>query len=797
MSDTSNALAEIGPAGVEPADNGMDEAVDLPRDAAPWKKAIDDATKYFEGYQDHCDNIDKVYADLEALAGSSSDRELQIFWANMEVMAPTVYSRPPVPVVQPRHRRRDELARKAADVLERSLITDFDLDDVDSTIREVRNDLLHGARGVPWLRYDDSEGFQRVLAEHVDRRDFLHEPARKWKEVGWVARRSYLTVQKGVQRFGPAFLDIELEERGADPSAEDRDSHYPGEKKGMVWEIWHKVRGVVAWYAPGAEELLDIRQPHLRLDGFFPCPRPAFGTLERRKLIPVPDFLFYKDQIEEINELTTRISSLAESLRLRGFYPSGAGDLTEAVEAALDMADQGKVLVGVSNFAALGDRTLKDAIVWLPIDMVATVMRECIDLRRQLIEDVYQITGLSDIMRGSTEATETLGAQQLKAQFGATRIREKQGEIARIARDITRMKGEIMAETFEAETFTALAQIDDIPTAEQLNQQITGIQQKLMAARNDPQLMQAAAQNPQVVQQIRQQADQQIAQIKATITMEHIVELLRQDRIRPFTLDIETDSTIQPDEQAEKERRTEFLTAVGGFITQAQPILQAFPQGAPFVAEALKFAAGGFRAGRRIDEVIDELAETLRELPQQDQGPSPEELELQLKQAAEAAKQKLEEQRFQMEKGKAAKELELEERRLQLEERRVVSEEENREFERVDRAETREIEQRNRAEDKAGEREMEYLRSGLPDGYVVEQRDAILKEVKETAEDMERAVAAAVEGQQAQINQLMQAIEKLTQAVMAPKRLVRDQSGRPIGVEPTPPGSEGEGNGSA
>ena len=57
-------------------------------------------------------------------------------------------------------------------------------------------------------------------------------------------------------------------------------------------------------------------------------------------------------------------------------------------------------------------------------------------LRKQIIEDIYQIMGMSDIMRGATDPNETLGAQQLKTQYGSTRIRDKQQEMVRLARDL-------------------------------------------------------------------------------------------------------------------------------------------------------------------------------------------------------------------------------------------------------------------------------------------------------------------------------------------------------------------------
>ena len=36
-----------------------------------------------------------------------------------------------------------------------------------------------------------------------------------------------------------------------------------------------------------------------------------------------------------INELTARISSLSESLKLKGFYPGGASDVVDAIETVL------------------------------------------------------------------------------------------------------------------------------------------------------------------------------------------------------------------------------------------------------------------------------------------------------------------------------------------------------------------------------------------------------------------------------------------------------------------------------
>jgi hypothetical protein len=599
-------MDDINEAPTGEAAPAADPMADFPRDAKPWLDLIKDGTQCFQAYQDKCDNIDKLYANLEKLAAVRADREFQIFWANLEVLKPSIYARPPVPVVVPRFKDTAELPRQASEVLERTLCTSFDLEDIDSTMRAIRDDMAINARGVVWLRYEAEQIAEGQLKEkacydHIDRKDFLHEPARKWKEVGWVAKRDWLNREDGVKRFGDEFLKCSFEKHKKDDGQD-----YEGELKAQVWEIWSKRKKAVVWVSPGMADVLDVQAPWLDLENFFPCPRPAYGTLQRGSLIPVPDFVYYRDQIEEINELTARIAALCESLRMKGFYAAGSEDISAAIESAIKQQDNAAILIPVPTFAlAAGNQTIKDAIAWLPVVEIATVIKELIANRKQLIDDVYQITGLSDIMRGETVASETLGAQKLKSQYGSIRIRDRQAEIVRIARDITRMGGEIISENFQPETLRAMSQVK-LPSREMIQQQIAA-----MATQAQAQGQPAPPPG------------------KLPVTFEDVTELLQANRIRPFVLDIETDSTIQPDEDADKQRRTEFLSAVGGFFEQAIPLVQQVPEAAPLATEMLKFAAAGFRAGRPLEGAIEELAEKIKQKASQPPPPNPEQQKMQ------------------------------------------------------------------------------------------------------------------------------------------------------------------------
>jgi len=627
-----------------------------------WLGLIKQAEKAFDAWHRTANAVDKIFANLEKLAAIARDREFQLFWANVQVLGPSIYSRPPIPVIVPRFKDQKPLPRIASELLERSCVVTYDTQDIDGTMKMVRDDLNIVARGALWVRYeaksDEGNLGQRVCIEHKDRKDFLHDPVKKWADVDWVDGISYLTRKEMRKRFlktsGDAYKEAAYEIRKDPVTGENEVS-----LKAKVHEIWCKSKNRVYWVTEGVEVFLDEQPPHLTLEGFFPAPRPAYGTTQRGSMVPVPDMLFYKDQLEEINEYTARISALSEALRLKGFYPGGAGELADAIETAMKRQDDRAILVPVSNWALLGNGQAKDTIVWIPIEMVATTITELVALRKQVIEDVYQIMGLSDIMRGQTEASETLGAQQLKSQYGSVRIRDKQNELVRIARDVTRIVAEIMAENFTSKSLLDMSQLDipsDADIAKQaapLKQQVRQIGMDLRKAATDPQIKQMAAQQPdkakQVIAQYEQHAQEltaQIQKLEETVTIEQVMTFLRDNRTRVFDLDIETDSTITPDENAQKQRATEYMTAMGALFGQIVPAVEAVPQSAPLAAEVIRFVNAQFRVGRQFEQVIETFTDQMKQLAAQPKntGPTAEEI----KQQSEQMKGQLAAQQMQM-----------------------------------------------------------------------------------------------------------------------------------------------------
>jgi hypothetical protein len=602
-----------------------------PESAKAWLNLLEESEDAFESWNSHCDKIDTQFASLKHLS-NRPDKEFQMFWANCEVIKPSIYANPPIPVVVPKFKDRRPVYQAASEVMERCAIVAFDLARINDLMLLVRDDVALIGRGVAWCRYESGKGkdyydSERVCIDFKNRRDFLHSLSRSWPEVTWVAAASYLTRAEARDRFkrhsGFAYqrADYSVDQTGNNVGGADN------RERAKFWEIWNKGDKRVVWVAKGCDEILDEDDPHLELQNFFPCPKPAYGNVQRGSLVPVPDVMQYRDQLDEVNLLTSRIHALSDAVQAKGFYPAGGAEIADAVETAIKMNSNSTILVPISNWATFGGS--KDVIIWLPIDMIAQTITALVALRKQVIDDIYQIMGLSDIMRGATDPNETLGAQQLKTQYGSTRIRDKQQEIIRLARDLVEITSEIITEKFDPVTIIQMSQTQ-LPTKDMVESQVRQIGQQMQQVQMQmQQAQQMVQQNPQAQQmmaqgqQLVQQGQQQIQQLLAKPTIDQVLSFLADNRAKSFVLDIETDSTIMADENAEKQRRSEFVGVLGQLLPQLAQMIAAQPQTAAFCGELLKFATAPFRAGRSLDGAIDELTEQMKNQGQNPPPPNP------------------------------------------------------------------------------------------------------------------------------------------------------------------------------
>jgi hypothetical protein len=543
--------------------------------------------------------------------------------------------------------------------------------------------------------------FEAVPLDFVQLNDFIHPKARTWKELPWIVYTSYLDREALIKRFGEKKgkkVQLDTTDYAKKDEPDKRVANSEAAKKATVYEIWDKSKLKVLWVSTGYPDILDEGPPYLKFEGFFPSPRPAYGTLTTDSLVPHPDFIFYQDQAEEIDELTARIGHLTDSLKLVGFYaagPSGEG-FDREIQMAVKPGFENK-MIPVKSWAAFAQGGKGGApIVWLPIEQVGEILKGCVELRKQTIDDIYQLTGISDIIRGATEAEETAAAQGLKSQWGSLRLNVRQKELARLAKDVTRMAAEVIANHFQMSTLVKCANMK-IPTEADNQKQIEQYKLQQIQFQQQQQIAQmrqlpppnapvpaalpggpAPAPAPsgppgppqgppgQNVVPIRPPGPPMAgpppggpAQPPAAApvapgstggppaaaggppppkpppppqlgpTQEMVSGLLKDAVTQRFLIDIETDSTIQGDQNAEKAARTQVLEAISKFVVAWMPIIQATPEMLPLAGQMLLFAVRAFPAARDLEEAIEQAMDKMESAAGQQKPPSVEQMKMQ------------------------------------------------------------------------------------------------------------------------------------------------------------------------
>jgi hypothetical protein len=669
--------------GIDLVTKWIDEINLSERELQPWWKAGDIIVRRFK-------NENRARSGGRPSVGDQR-RRFAVLWSNVSTLQPAIYAKQPKPMVDRRYRDEDPVGKVASEVLERALGFSLDQYDFDGRVKLCVLDYLLPGRGQVWVRYiphmrqvnaeqdyelgegvqddDDTESgevetpeaaeevvYEEVQCDHVSWKDWLTNPAREWAEVRWVGRRVYMTKAELTERFGAAMaknVPITTTSTGTDTAS---DAQKQANQTGEVYEIWDKPTKTAYWVCKGyTGGVLDKREDPLGLTNFFPCPPPLNATTANDSTIPVADYVQYQDQAEELDELTARIGKLQDALRMVGVY---AGEANRELQLVFAPGNENK-LIPIDTFDLWKEKGgVRGLIEWVPVDMVIQVLQGCYEARSQVLNDIYQITGLSDIIRGESNPNETATAQRLKGQWGSLRVRDRQRDLQRFCRDAIRLKAEIIAEHFSIDTLKAMTNVKLLTAAEkqQIDQIMPLIQQAQQAGMPIPPGM---APDPAMLELMEQP------------TWDEVQALLRNDALRSFRIDVETDSTVEPDENAAKMAFTEFTGAVVGLMTAAAGIVPSAPYTAPLFAEILKQGARTFNVSRSMEDVIDKVFEQAEAAPPvQPQGPPPpDESAIQVEQLKSQTAQmqaQMEQQRTQMEGQLGMAELNLKGQELQV-----------------------------------------------------------------------------------------------------------------------------------
>lgn len=661
-----------------------------PKLASQWLAEIKAYEVTYKTWSTQCKAILKRYRNETSGTASGDDGltaakpEFNVLWSNVQTMAPMVYSRTPKASISRKWKDKNPIGRAAAVILERATQSEIDSGGLDSAMRGSRDDYLLTARGQLWVRYvptygeetrdriflqadtaedgrkvyrkpdedepvefeegagpqmtddglpymEEGEPYRPVVSEcvkqeHVSWERFGHTPAPNWPKVRGVWKGEPMTRDQLVERFKDKGKDVPLNLKVPGVSDAAIDNYGDVFKRAMIYEVWDRTTGKVLWICDGVDEPLDVIDDPLGLKGFFPCPPPLFGTTTTDSLIPVPDYIQYRAQAEAVDELEVRISLLVEAVRVAGVY---AGEQNKEIEALVSRRGENK-LIPVDNWAMFAEKGgLRGVIDWLPIEMIVAAIQTLSQAQGVLLDKIYQITGLSDIVRGQQTDGQprTAAEQRIKGQYAGLRISDRQLATERFARDAVQITAEIIAEQFSPETLyeisgwefsnDALA-LDEAyaeweAAAQQAMMEYQQAQQEFMTAQQAAMSGQPLPPNedgsPAEPPQEPQQPEIPPAPPQSREVFDQAVEMLRSDRARGFNIEIETDSMVLEDQQQEAQNRTDLLEKATGFLAQALPATQQFPAMGGLLGALLMWAIRGHKTGRDIEQAVEEAWE--------------------------------------------------------------------------------------------------------------------------------------------------------------------------------------------
>lgn len=637
------------------ADDALTNKVEKVGDDTPTKisKYVNEITLYerdTEKWDRQSKRIIKRFKDERGGDGEieSNVRKFNILWSNVQNLKPVLYARNPKPDIQRRFKDADPVGRVASDVLERSAAYFVDTDHFAGTAQQVVLDYLLPGRGTLWVRYvphmraateeitDDvatGQGtdlpeiveYEETIPDYVHRADFGHNICRTWDEVWLVWRKVYMDRNELRHRFQRDFdgnktglTKTEVDAIPLDYVQKDLLGKVidDGNSKAIIFEAWDKDMERALWFHKSRPEALDVRDDPLKLEHFFPCPKPLLTNLANDSLIPVPDYVEYQDQANELDSLTQRISNVTKCLKVAGVYDASVAGLSRVLNEGTE-----NELIPIEMWALFAEKGGMDGVMQLlPLETIAKALVAMYEARDKVKADLDEITGMSDIIRGNTDPNETASAQKLKSGYATLRLSDRQRDVQRFIRETIRIMVDIIANHFSIDTIKQVSGVRLFTQAEKAQ-----YSQASAAAATPPGPTPMAANSGGVASGVAGVVPpmppgvtpDQFQQMMSDPTWEEVEALIRNKPLRCFRIDIETDSTIKADEETEKASRLEYVKTIGEFIAQAE---NAPPELGPLMGTTLLWLSRAFPIGKELEGVLNS---TVQKLEKQAANPQP------------------------------------------------------------------------------------------------------------------------------------------------------------------------------
>lgn len=611
-----------------------------------WKNQISNSKEAHKSFFKDAETCDKEYTD--------DKKNYNIFFSNVSILDANLRLNNPKPDIQRRFLKRIEADKKksnlygeVARILSGAVEYVSDISGVDDIVnRSVHNDNVEG-RGIGWVEYEPTISIDATTGEEfISKREtrvyclkydeFLCSTAKSLDESWWVARRHLLSRNEIAERFKYKPDDSELDFKQEDETQL---------KRGEVWEIWDKneKQRLFILLGDSRQEFLEVQDDPYKLEGFFPCAELCWLKKEKTN-IPVAEYMVYKKKADLLEVNSKKTAEISEELKFVQLIGSQDKNITKEVVKA----NNGDVLSLPTNDV---NGSIQGMVGVLPTDGAVALLTYLEQQKQQLKQDIYDITGISDIMRGVSDARETASAQLIKGLFGSLRFQDRQKQVQVFRRSIYRIIAEIISEHYDEKTLSEMT-CTYLPHAKEIQE--TMIKANLNQAT--PEEMKFFEDN------------------KDMPTWEEVMEILHSDHLRNYTVDVETTATAFDNQQQQMESIQNltqmYLELTRTAMTLNSPaLLKGF---LPLVKMNLMSIKVSSSVAKELQEAIESAYNQMEQASKMPAQPTPEQLAIQAQQSKAQMDRQTDLDKLQVEVEKLKQDSLIREKEIALKEQEIA-----------------------------------------------------------------------------------------------------------------------------
>lgn len=500
-----------------------------------WKSQIQSAKDAHKGYYTEAKEAESLYCD--------DTLNYNLFYSNVQILDSHLCLNNPKPDIQKRFskflesdKRRSNLYSEVAKIVASATEYVVDVSGLNDAMKKcVHTDDVAG-RGVIWVDYEpeitkevyinefgqpaerEVVSNRKILCESLNYREYLQSTSDKPENIWWKARRHLLTIKDIEQRFRykPSEEEMQFET--------DKDDETSA-KRGEVWEIWDKSekKRIFLFLSDRRNQFLEVQDDPYKIEQFFPC-WDICWLYKEGVMIPVPEVMVYKKKLDLLETINKKIAQITDEIK----YVTIVGSQDKKTMSALSSAKNGDV-ISMPTTDVQG--SLAQSIAMMPADRAVLVLDSLEQMKERVKKDIYDITGISDIMRGATDARETASAQMIKGLFGTLRFQERQKAVNQLRKHIYEIIAEIICEHYDMETLQQITSTH-LPTDEE-------------KFEKEAQMKQMEAEGKEVDQQLVDEYNRMLF----LPSWEEVMALIQSDKLRSYTIDVETTATAFDDRE--------------------------------------------------------------------------------------------------------------------------------------------------------------------------------------------------------------------------------------------------------